>query len=318
MTKQIPLFGKRSNNHFALVDDEDFEHLSQFKWSYSGRYATRASGKAGKVLYMHREILGDPDGYEIDHINHDTLDNRRLNLRLATRTQNSRNSRSRSPDKTSKYKGVIWHSQKSIWAAVIVVDRKQYWLGFFATQREAAIAYNEGAIRRFGEFACLNQIPDAPDLSDRPRPRQGKPRQGSQYKGVTRCPGSWSAMLIVSGRRHPLGYFPTPELAAKVYDAAVMKYVGPTGLFNFPESLHDLPDIDKPIILDAELCPKKNGRYLGIRHINSKWVMRICLPGGRITERYDTEIEAAKAYDRHAFTRGGKVIFLNFPADYQT
>jgi hypothetical protein len=107
-----------------VVDDEDLSHLSRFKWRHDSQgYVVRSRRVSEtqirtKNVYMHREIMGFPDGLEIDHINLDKLDNRKENLRICTRLQNARNQQARSSGKwRSRYKGVTWHSQNKMWIA---------------------------------------------------------------------------------------------------------------------------------------------------------------------------------------------------------
>lgn len=160
--KQIPL----TQGQVALVDDEDFESLSQHKWSArwhkrtKGFYALRNSKTvAGKkhTILMHREILGLQRGDKlvVDHINHDTLDNRRKNLRACTSKDNSRNMRPR-PNRSTGYKGVHWSNSHKKWRAQINVDRKVTMIGDFTTPEDAARAYDAYAVKAFGEFAYLN------------------------------------------------------------------------------------------------------------------------------------------------------------------
>lgn len=154
----------------ALVDDDDFALLSAFKWFYypgSPRsltgYAMRnrraTEGKRG-VIYMHRSILAAPQGSVVDHINGNGLDNRRSNLRLATHRQNCRNRRGAERTSTSSYLGVSWHKKGRKWAAFIC-ERKDgrgisTYLGLFASEEDAAKAYDSAARIRFGRFASLN------------------------------------------------------------------------------------------------------------------------------------------------------------------
>ena len=96
---------------------------------------------------------------EVDHINHNGLNNRRCNLRICTRSQNRRNSRSNRGSK-SKYKGVVpvTGNIKRPWRTYTTVNNKRIWLGYYATEDEAGQAYNDYASKHFGEFACLNVI----------------------------------------------------------------------------------------------------------------------------------------------------------------
>lgn len=156
--KIIPL----TKGLFAKVSDEDFEEISRYNWIANGSsksksyYAKRRIGE--KIVTMHREILGvhDPK-IEIDHINHDTLDNQRHNLRVCTHKQNMGNYR-KPITNTSGYKGVVWESEKRLWIAQIVINGKQTKIGRFKTKEDAAVAYNRKALEIFGEFALLNDI----------------------------------------------------------------------------------------------------------------------------------------------------------------
>lgn len=144
----------------TIVDDDDFENLSKWKWCYSMGYAIRRyTEEDGRSVYikMHRALMEATQGLDIDHINHDKLDNRRINLRLCTRTQNQQNHKLQK-NSTSGYKGVNFHKQNNIWRAQIRIDRKHTHLGCFNTKEEAAIAYNKAATKHFGEFAYLNKI----------------------------------------------------------------------------------------------------------------------------------------------------------------
>jgi len=156
---------KLSNGRFTIVDDEDFLWLSQFHWyTNSGKwnlYANREVMTEGKTscFLMHREIMMHHgykiEGFYVDHINHNGLDNRKENLRMVTASQNQMN---RLPIKSlSGYKGVtIYRNGK--WRASAKVDQKNVHLGYFDTKEEAAIAYNSFAQRQFGSFAYLNVI----------------------------------------------------------------------------------------------------------------------------------------------------------------
>lgn len=155
--KLIPL----TKNKTAKIDDIDFERVSRWKWSYCpnrGGYAVRnetyAPGKH-RYLLMARFIMNAPKGKFVDHINGDTLDNRRSNLRIATHAQNQMNQRRRS-DNTSGYKGVQWSKQKQKWIAVAWKAGHLYYGGASGDKVEAAEAYDRLATRLFGEFARLN------------------------------------------------------------------------------------------------------------------------------------------------------------------
>lgn len=147
----------------CIIDDEDYSKIDGFRW----RLGNDGYAKAAKYLYtkngkefrqelrMHRLIMGAPMGVEVDHINHDKLDNRRSNLRLCDRKQNKANTRIVSTN-TSGYKGVSLHRGK--WQASIRIDGKLLYLGAYNNIVDAAIQYNKKAYEVWGEFAWLNPI----------------------------------------------------------------------------------------------------------------------------------------------------------------
>ena len=146
-----------SQDKVALVDDIDFAYLNQWKWClHSGGYATRRLNE-GIYIYMHRIILPPPIGMQIDHINHNGLDNRRCNLRICTMSQNIANSRLRS-DNTSKHKGIYWNKNVSKWQVAITFLGKEIYLGIFDDIDEASQAYAKKAKELFGEFANAEGI----------------------------------------------------------------------------------------------------------------------------------------------------------------
>jgi hypothetical protein len=158
--KKIPL----THGKVALVDSEDYNWLSQFKWraQKSGKrpdafYAVRSITikKRRTTIQMHRQIIKPPPGLEIDHKNNDGLDNRRCNLRFCTRSQNMANSRGHTRRRSS-FKGVYFHKQFRKWRAIITKNKKNLHLGFFKSQVRAAMAYDDKAKELFGEFANPN------------------------------------------------------------------------------------------------------------------------------------------------------------------
>lgn len=106
---------------------------------------------------MHRAILNVPDGLLVDHINHNGLDNRKANLRIATLQQNSWNARPAIKNgKPKKYKGVNWDKDKQKWQANIYIESKLKHLGSFDNEKEAAKVYDTAAKKYRGEYAFLN------------------------------------------------------------------------------------------------------------------------------------------------------------------
>jgi hypothetical protein len=137
-----------------MVDDADYEWLSQWKWyalcpKRGGIYAN--SGPHG---LMHRLIMSPPPGMEVDHVNGDGLDNRRGNLRICTKSGNQRNQRPQSRPQSSRFKGV--HRNGRNWGAQIKVNGHKMHLGTTRIEEEAARLYDQAARQHFGEFARTN------------------------------------------------------------------------------------------------------------------------------------------------------------------
>lgn len=156
-----------TRGYVALVDDEDYERLAAFKWhAYVNRtniirvYAIRDIGNTRegnrKIVYMHREVLGCAG--RVDHHDNDGLNNQRRNLRRATQSQNMHNRR-KSPGKSSQFKGVHWSTRYQKWEAHIRNGLPySTYLGRYASEYDAALAYNAAAVKAFGEFARLNDL----------------------------------------------------------------------------------------------------------------------------------------------------------------
>jgi len=161
MARVIPL----SQGQSAIMDDEDYDWLMGSKWYAhrkprgDGYYAARHTGSSRcKKIFMHREIMKTPEGYETDHVNGDGLDNRRLNLRTCSKSQNQHNQSVKRKGTSSKYKGVSYYKANGKWGVNLALDGKSLFFGLHDTEEEAARVYNEKAIELFGEFASLNIV----------------------------------------------------------------------------------------------------------------------------------------------------------------
>jgi HNH endonuclease len=143
----------------TVIDDEDWPLVSSYTWlvmEHGKRTYARARDAFGDTIYMHRLILDIWDEREVDHINRDTLDNRRANLRIATVSQNRMNRSKFEGNYSSPYKGVSQRGKK--WRAQITLDKKVIHIGTYDSEIEAAVAYNEMATKLHGEFAKLNDL----------------------------------------------------------------------------------------------------------------------------------------------------------------
>jgi hypothetical protein len=160
-----------TQDRWAKVDTCDMHLVYPGCWTWDGRYGIRMAGK--QKIYMHRVILGTTSEVpEVDHINGDGTDNRRSNLRPATRTQDHANQRKTRG--SSRYKGVFWDTTFKRWKARITINGRQLYLGSFDTEEAAARAYNVAALAAWGEYAWLNPVPA---LNVRPWKRDHGPRR---------------------------------------------------------------------------------------------------------------------------------------------
>lgn len=131
-----------------IIDDEDFEEVSKYKW-YFNRYVLTTSSKITKSL--HRFIMKPKSNELIDHINRNTLDNRKCNLRICNYSENNRNRKSK-----NNVKGIRWLSNRNKWQARITINKKQIFLGYFDKKIDAINAYNNAALLYHKQFSKLN------------------------------------------------------------------------------------------------------------------------------------------------------------------
>lgn len=153
-TKKLKLM----TGEYTLLDYSDWLLFNKQKWT------NRANGYAGRVYYknnkqytilLHREIMKATKKQIVDHINRNTLDNRKCNLRFTTKSLNAANCKTHKHN-TSGFKGVSKSGNK--WRAYIVLNNKQKHIGCFSTKEEAAVAYNKKAIEFFKDHANLNKV----------------------------------------------------------------------------------------------------------------------------------------------------------------
>lgn len=162
MSKTILL----TRGFFSVVDDDKYDLLCNYKWQ------VRHAGSKGQYFYafcrkenllLHRLIMSADINHIVDHINGDTLDNRKENLRLANKQTNRFNCKPRSKRKIEykdavPYKGVWWDKRTNKWRAIITINGRKICNGYWSNVKDAAIAFNELAIKHHGEFACLNRV----------------------------------------------------------------------------------------------------------------------------------------------------------------
>jgi hypothetical protein len=168
--RTVSLHGKKAAGRVALVDltawgTDAYELVSRYRWHArdsghpGGRRTTYAVTSVRlpdghqKTLALHTLLTGWP---EVDHENHDGLDNRRCNLRPATQGQNLANARKQARPTSSWYRGVSWHKARGRWRGYIQVNGRQRHIAYFDDELEAAAAFDAEALWEWGEFACLN------------------------------------------------------------------------------------------------------------------------------------------------------------------
>lgn len=221
---KVEVFIPLTQGQVAVVDFDDFDSVRDYSWFAHLRgskfYAARK--ECGCTISMHRQIMKvgavgkGIERIEVDHINMNTLDNRRSNLRLCTASQNRANAEKRAHN-TSGFKGVSWNITAKAWQARIGTGYKRVFLGYFNTVEEAAKAYDVAAKKQFGEFSRLNEAV---------QPENTKPR--TPHHNTTGFPGvTWNkqhnkfrARIGVNYKRIFLGDFSTAEEAYEAVKAA--------------------------------------------------------------------------------------------------
>ena len=154
-----------TQGYVALVDDEDFDYLNQWKWCVKIKsntiYVVRTivinyKPKKTKTIRMHRLIMLCNIGKIVDHIDHNGLNNQKNNLRFCTTNQNRANSIKTNKYTTSKFKGVTLNKKSNKWISKMTINKKNIHIGCYKDEIDAAMAYDKKAKEIYGEFANLN------------------------------------------------------------------------------------------------------------------------------------------------------------------
>lgn len=239
--KQIPLNG----GQFTVVDDEDYEFLSLWKWYTSRGYAVSSSG----WKKMHRLVIKAKDGEFVDHIDGNKLNNTRGNLRIVDRQGNVHNQKKRGGTK-NRYKGTQFMKKPQLWQARCRMYGQDHYLGYYKNEIAAAYAYNKKA-SELSECALLNKLDDPIHvleemlISERV---QFKPSdKTSDFLGVYWHKSSinpkyskWDTHIKYEGKRIYIGRFDTAEQAASAYDAKAKELFGELAKLNFPENAFEI------------------------------------------------------------------------------
>ena len=238
----------------VIIDDDDYERISKYSWHHCSKPTDTCRGahyfrndskvgdppEVGKFQSLHRYIMGcvKGDGKIVDHINGNTLDNRKSNLRICTPIENSKNMGKMRHNKAG-YKGVSRTSTKNIrWQASICINGSSIHIGTYATKIEAAEAYDCVAIYYNGEYARLN-FPDKIYTEDTIKSIvqsiENREPSANQYRGIEKHSknGVWVARIRYNKKRYYLGSYKSPEEAAKAYDRKAIELLGDDAILNF-------------------------------------------------------------------------------------
>lgn len=219
----------KTNDGFdVIIDDEDYELVSQYSWWIDEKGYARGNVN-GKKVRMHRLIINAKPGEIVDHINHRKLYNKKSNLRIVNAKQNGYSKKKWKTDGHSLYKGVRLYYDK--FSSSIMKDGKSYNLGIYADEIDAARAYNRAAKKLFGDYAVYNDV-DEPLKKPTTRyfPYRAN-RSSKKYKGVRQVlNGTWfcSIPIWVDGKygRKYVGNYPTENCCARAYNNAMLEKYG--------------------------------------------------------------------------------------------
>lgn len=182
--KKIKIFNKKLKNQLALVDDDDYLHLSKFKWYLNKGYAIRVTSRSDgkRIIKMHREVFGALDNIKhIDHIDRNKLNNQKENLRYIDQAGNNYN-RPIGKNNTSGHIGISWHKKSQSWQAYIVIDKKFKFLGLFKNKKDAIYARSEAQKQILAANASIQdqeQTGANGEVSTEPAPVEAPSGEGS-------------------------------------------------------------------------------------------------------------------------------------------
>lgn len=242
MNMDIHIISKKHGHFIMFIDAHNYSLIKGMALGvYKGKrtfYAQIYDRTCKSAIAVHQLIFPTPNGFFADHIDGNGLNNYENNLRLANNSQNQMNKRESRNSKTG-FKGLSYIKKKKLWTASIRINGKSVFGGQFKSPLQAAKKYNELAIKYFGEYARLNvitkEIEDADAKIDYRRKVLKTNKTG--YRGVSvsklrNCKKPYIATIYANGKNNGLGWFSTPEEAAKAYNEASIYYFGESAYQN--------------------------------------------------------------------------------------
>lgn len=219
-----------TQNKYCIINAEDFEEIGKHQWVFAERGASRNATKdelksmGVRRIWMHRQIMGHPEGLQVDHANGDRTDNSRDNLRVASQNQNAFNVLSIVANPL-EMRGVVRipNNGKKSWFAAIQFQGKKEYLGSFSSPEEASAAYIKRGRELHGEFFVLDR-PPLKDYSVIPIAQRANRRNQSSsgFRGVNPNKyGGWDASVKHKGKKIHLGSFIEAQLASSVVEAKI-------------------------------------------------------------------------------------------------
>ncbi|KIP28272.1 AP2/ERF family transcription factor [Bacillus thuringiensis] len=243
MVKEISL----QNDMLAIVDDEDYERVSQYNWSYFIHSGTqiriqRYFDNKKKLSETLQSFILNQNSKEmiITFLDGNQLNFQKDNLKITDAKYISQK-RKGNRNSTSKYKGVSWDKIRKKWMSSIKNNEQTMYLGRYDSENDAALAYNKAAIEIFGEHAYQNKIGEDNSAEEINVGKCLKPRRkssvSSNYRGVRKINNSWISQISKNRKLYHLGSFKNELEAARTYDKKAIELYGDKAILNFPEEV---------------------------------------------------------------------------------
>lgn len=222
MEKNAKVIRLANSMFVTLVSTEDYERIMTFSsiWYLGTKAHVHSSKRVGgktKTTQLSRFIMNAPKGREVDHINGNSLDNRKCNLRICTRSQNLKNRHRPRKSTASKYEGVSWYNykKKKLWRASLGHHQRKITLGIFRSEQDAARAINIKKRELYGDDATLNNVPEPFKSPLRHSAVRNRPNHGISHRKVS---NNFCIKLLIDSKWVYGGYWENIELARKVRD----------------------------------------------------------------------------------------------------